>query len=75
MFGPGKINDDELDLWEERDRCIYEFTNEYLSSYGYNRYEISNYAKPGYECAHNLVYWRRGDYLGFRALCASMTDK
>lgn len=74
MFGPGKINDDKLDLWEERDRRIYEFTNEYLSSYGYNRYEISNYAKPGYECAHNLVYWRRGDYLGFGLSAASMTD-
>lgn len=74
MFGPGKIGDYELDLWEERDRKIYEFTNEYLSACGYNRYEISNYAKEGYECAHNMVYWKRGDYLGFGLAAASMTD-
>lgn len=35
-----------------------------LSGAGYGRYEISNYAKPGRECRHNLVYWNRGDYLG-----------
>lgn len=37
---------------------------EYLESRGYMQYEISNYARIGYECRHNLGYWRGGDYLG-----------
>lgn len=36
----------------------------FLKAKGYERYEISNYAKPGYECAHNITYWLRGDYIG-----------
>jgi putative oxygen-independent coproporphyrinogen III oxidase len=38
-----------------------------LSAAGYLRYEVSAYARPGRECAHNLVYWRYGDYLGLGA--------
>ena len=37
----------------------------FLEQNGYRRYEISNYAKAGYECRHNLVYWNQGQYLGF----------
>ena len=37
---------------------------DYLASRGYHRYEISNFALPGYECRHNLNYWRNGEYLG-----------
>ena len=35
-----------------------------LESAGFIRYEISNYAKPGYACRHNMLYWTNGDYLG-----------
>ena len=35
-----------------------------LEARGYGRYEISNYAKPGKECRHNLRYWKRGEYIG-----------
>ncbi len=37
---------------------------EFMAANGYKRYEISNFAKPGYECRHNLNYWDNGEYLG-----------
>lgn len=49
---------------EEDDRRMYQLTKELLAECGYERYEISNYARAGYECRHNLTYWRCGDYLG-----------
>jgi len=42
-----------------------------LSRAGWRRYEISNYARPGAECRHNLAFWRGGDYLGFGPAAAS----
>lgn len=50
---------------EDTDRDMYDFTKEFLSQHGYERYEISNYAKSGYECRHNLKYWSGKDYVGF----------
>lgn len=49
---------------EEEEREMYYQTKSFLASEGYERYEISNYAKEGYECRHNLSYWERVDYLG-----------
>ncbi|MDF2944342.1 MAG: hypothetical protein K0S01_3200 [Herbinix sp.] len=49
---------------EEEDRLIYHRTKEILELHGYRRYEISNYAKEGYECRHNSSYWIGTDYLG-----------
>ncbi len=46
------------------ERRMYEITKKLLDSNGYDRYEISNYAKPGYECKHNMVYWTGGEYIG-----------
>ena len=43
-----------------------------LSAAGLVRYEISNYARPGHECRHNLVYWNRGDYLGLGCAAHSL---
>jgi oxygen-independent coproporphyrinogen-3 oxidase len=40
------------------------FAQAYLAKAGLYRYEISNYAAPGFECRHNVVYWTRGDYIG-----------
>jgi len=48
----------------ERDASFYEFTMANLATAGYSQYEISNYAKPGYECLHNLAYWLGRNYLG-----------
>ncbi len=44
---------------------IFRDAIETLSGAGYGRYELSNFALPGYECRHNLNYWKMGDYLGF----------
>ncbi|MDD3223841.1 MAG: radical SAM family heme chaperone HemW [Clostridium sp.] len=43
---------------------MYEYTKEILKQNGYNHYEISNFAKEGYECRHNLVYWELLNYIG-----------
>ena len=49
---------------EEAERQMYLYTEDFLRTKGYRRYEISNYAKPGYECRHNCGYWTRKEYLG-----------
>jgi oxygen-independent coproporphyrinogen-3 oxidase len=46
----------------------------YLNEHGYTRYEISNYAKPGRECAHNICYWVRGDYIGIGCAAHSLFE-
>ena len=55
---PPQLPDDEK-LWH-----IYEQGQERLAALGYEQYEISAYAKPGFQCRHNLNYWKFGDYLG-----------
>lgn len=53
-----KETDDETELEQ------YEWIRAALRSAGYRHYEISNFAKPGRECRHNLLYWSGGEYLG-----------
>ncbi len=60
---------------EEEDRRMYALTKELLSEAGYNRYEISNYAKSGFECRHNCSYWNRKEYAGFGLSAASLMDE
>jgi oxygen-independent coproporphyrinogen III oxidase len=50
---------------ESLDRACYHQAIKLLNSFGYRRYEISNFAKAGQECRHNLKYWSMDDYLGF----------
>ncbi len=52
------LPDDDA-LWD-----IFEQGDQLLTAAGYQQYETSAYAKPGYQCQHNLNYWRFGDYLG-----------
>lgn len=59
---------------EDIERQMYVRTGEILEDYGYHRYEISNYAKDGYECRHNLGYWDRKEYLGLGAGASSLMD-
>ncbi|MFN8367277.1 MAG: radical SAM family heme chaperone HemW [Candidatus Kapaibacterium sp.] len=50
---------------EETDAEMYQLAIETLTANGYSQYEISNFAKPGLECKHNLVYWNAEEYLSF----------
>lgn len=59
---------------EESERWMYEQTGRLLADHGYRRYEISNYAKPGFACRHNCGYWRRKTYVGFGIGAASLVD-
>lgn len=59
--------DDKLEDFlpsEEDEVLMYQMTEKILNEYGYNKYEISNYAKPGFESQHNLGYWSHIPYLG-----------
>lgn len=57
---------------EETERIMYDDTLAILSRNGFEQYEISNFALPGYECRHNLGYWRQVPYLGLGASASSM---
>ena len=59
---------------EETERRMYHGLIAYLEGKGYRQYEISNFAKPGFECAHNLKYWDRKDYLGLGLGASSLID-
>ena len=56
---------------EDTDRNMYYMTKKVLKAAGYNRYEISNYSKPGFESRHNMVYWTGGQYIGLGIGAAS----
>ena len=59
--------EDEVADMQDKGRAL-------LSSLGYERYEISNYAKPGYACRHNINYWGNGPYLGMGLAAHSAMD-
>ena len=56
---------------EEAERQMYDDTLSILAAQGYQQYEISNFAKPGRECRHNIGYWTRVPYIGLGASAAS----
>ncbi len=58
---PPRLPDDDV-AWEMQTAC-----QELLAARGYQHYEVSAYAKPGFECRHNVNYWHYGDYLGIGA--------
>jgi putative oxygen-independent coproporphyrinogen III oxidase len=63
--GEGPLPTDELSAQ------MYRIASQALRGAGYTHYEISNYAQAGFECRHNLVYWRNGSYYGFGMGAAS----
>lgn len=58
-------NDNEKNISEDLDYKMYEYIVNTLKEHGYNHYEISNFAKPGFESKHNLIYWHNKNYYGF----------
>ncbi|WP_298984392.1 radical SAM family heme chaperone HemW [uncultured Roseibium sp.] len=60
LYQAGKLKMPEPDLGAE----FYELTQDVTTAAGLPAYEVSNHARPGAECRHNLVYWRYGDYVG-----------
>ena len=64
-----------LPFLNEDETCdLYLFTCEYLKAHGYERYEISNFSKKGFESKHNLKYWLGADYLGLGPAAHSRID-
>jgi oxygen-independent coproporphyrinogen-3 oxidase len=56
---PARYPDDDVQAAE------YELADDLLAAAGLSNYEVSNWARPGHECRHNLLYWYQHDYLGF----------
>lgn len=61
LIQSGLVVPSEDDVLADR----YRFTMDYLAHHGYEHYEISSFAKPGYRSQHNQSYWRHTNYLGF----------
>ena len=59
---------------DDRQAAEYELADERLAAAGLENYEISNWALPGHECRHNLLYWTQGDYAGFGCAAHSHRD-
>ena len=59
---------------EDLDANIYERAIDVLTAAGYVHYEVSNFARPGCQCRHNLVYWHNQPYLGIGPAAAGLVD-
>lgn len=61
---------------EQEELAMYEEAMEVLAGAGYRQYEVSNFARPGRECAHNIAYWEGRDYLGIGpSACSTVGDR
>ncbi|MCG3118865.1 MAG: Oxygen-independent coproporphyrinogen-III oxidase-like protein YqeR [bacterium] len=71
-----KIRKGEIQpLSEEEERAFFQFTIDFLERHGWQQYEVSNFAKPGYEARHNIKYWDGSAYLGLGASAHSYDGK
>ncbi len=59
---------------DELDRNMYHYAIDFLKENGFMQYELSNFAKKGYQCKHNLTYWKCVDYLGLGAGAHSLLE-
>jgi oxygen-independent coproporphyrinogen-3 oxidase len=70
-----KLAQGKITLDSDREAAFYEFAWDYLPSAGLNQYEVSNYAKEGYQCRHNLNTWRMHDWIGYGPSASSQYKK
>ena len=59
---------------DDEDRAMYEYTVNVLREHGLKQYEISNFAKMGFECRHNIKYWTAEQYIGLGVAAHSYTN-
>jgi len=59
---------------QDEEATLYQWTRKVLRKRGYDQYEISNFARPGYECLHNLTYWRNQESLGLGVSACSYLE-
>jgi oxygen-independent coproporphyrinogen-3 oxidase len=62
-------------LDDELESGLFYTTLDFLAGQGYHHYEISNFARPGYECRHNLLYWQAREYLGIGCGAVSFINR
>ncbi|MCI8804413.1 MAG: oxygen-independent coproporphyrinogen III oxidase [Clostridiales bacterium] len=70
MYKKGEL----MEVSDEDDRKMYYMAREILKENGFYQYEISNFSKNGFECRHNIVYWKRKEYIGFGLGACSFFD-
>jgi len=67
VFGDRFEKGSLIPLEDDTDREMYHTAIDTLTKHGFKHYEISNFARSGYECRHNLIYWKTGQYIGIGA--------
>ena len=71
-----KLRSGQLSLPDsDTERSMYEMLKSAMTESGYEQYEISNFARPGFSCRHNIGYWSQVPYLGLGISAASMLNK
>jgi oxygen-independent coproporphyrinogen-3 oxidase len=60
-----RLSQGKVKIDPEREAEFYEFAWDYLPRHGYHQYEVSNYAKPGHACRHNLNTWAMNEWVGY----------
>jgi oxygen-independent coproporphyrinogen-3 oxidase len=60
-----RLAEGKVKIDPEREAEFYEFAWDYLPAHGYDQYEVSNYAKPGHACSHNLNTWTMNEWIGY----------
>ncbi len=71
-----ELRPDPIDVKAEEQQVeMYYAAHEFLTSQGFDHYEISNYARPGFQCRHNIRYWKNLDYIGLGASAAGFLHR